>query len=628
MTPITGKARTRLLILLFGLICGGLSGWPPPLWRSWFKDINDQITLWAGPSTPPPEVVVIAVDDASLQQARWVLADEDPPEWSAGLERWPWPRATYGRLIERLIAAGSCGVAINVLFAGESIHGPEDDARFAEVLKQHSSRVVLAAEMMEPVDRQGAGGLTLEPPTSTLLDAVGGMRHLGLTNMLHAEDGSVGPHPEAYGQRVLQPHGFELQRSLPSALLTITGQTPPRDQADRLLRLYGPEATLTRLSAWEVLDPERWNDHPLRSRLRNSLTLIGPTLEDSQSSQSTPFGTLSGVELLGTATANDLDGSGLRPWPRSPWHKALLSAACSWMIACLACHRPSLRWKLLSSVSGLIALLLISIVMLLQRQIMLPLLAPSAGAVALASVLTINGFWREEQERRRLRQTFERYVAPSVVQEILSDRNCAEGILRGRTLPVTALFSDLEGFTALTRERSSKGRSEDLIHQLNRYLGRMVDVICEHGGTVDKFIGDCVMAVFGSPVSRGIELEAQQALRCAQAMRIALQQLNQQWALEGLPPLKCGIGLASGDAVVGQIGSPQRMDFTVIGDTVNRASRLESLTRQLCTPILVDERTALLVQSEQPMVGLGAQAIKGMDQIQIYRPTVSPSASD
>ena len=75
MTPITGKARTRLLILLFGLICGGLSGWPPPLWRSWFKDINDQITLWAGPSTPPPEVVVIAVDDASLQQARWVLAD-------------------------------------------------------------------------------------------------------------------------------------------------------------------------------------------------------------------------------------------------------------------------------------------------------------------------------------------------------------------------------------------------------------------------------------------------------------------------------------------------------------------------------------------------------------------------
>ena len=136
------------------------------------------------------------------------------------------------------------------------------------------------------------------------------------------------------------------------------------------------------------------------------------------------------------------------------------------------------------------------------------------------------------------------------------------------------------------------------------------------------------MAVFGSPVSRGIELEAQQALRCAQAMRLALQQHIQQWALKGLPPLNCGIGLANGDAVVGQIGSPQRMDFTVIGDTVNRARRLESLTRQLSTPILVDERTALLVQSEQPMVDLGAQAIKGMDQIQIYRPTVSPSASD
>ena len=628
MTPITGKARTRLLILLFGLICGGVSGWPPPLWRSWSKDINDQITLWAGPSTPPPEVVVIAVDDASLQQARWVLADENPPEWSEGLGRWPWPRATYGHLIERLIAAGSRGVAINVLFAGESIHGPEDDARFAAVLKQHSSRVVLAAEMMEPVDRQGAGGLTLEPPTSTLLDAVGGIRHLGLTNMLHAEDGSIGPHPEAYGQRVLQPHGFELQQSLPSALLNISSQTPPRDQADRFLRLYGPEATLTRLSAWEVLDQERWNTHPLRSRLRNSLILIGPTLEDSQSSQSTPFGTLSGVELLATATANDLDGSGLRPWPLNPWQKALLSAACSWLIACLACQRPTLRWKLLSSALGLFALLSISSMMLLQRQILLPFLAPSAGVIALASTLAISGFWREEQERRRLRQTFERYVAPRVVEEILSDRNCAEGILRGKTLPVTVLFCDLEGFTALTRERSNQGRSEELIHQLNRYLGRMVDVISAHGGTVDKFIGDCVMAVFGSPVSRGIELEAQQALQCAEAMRIALQQLNQEWAEEGIPPLSSGIGLASGDAVVGQIGSPQRMDFTVIGDTVNLASRLESLTRELATPILMDERTARLAESEMQILNLGAQAIKGMDQIQIYRPTFNPSASD
>ena len=149
-----GRARTSIAITLFGLLCGGLSGWPPALWRSWSKDISDQITLWSGPSKPPAEVVVIAVDDASLQQARWVLDDADPDTWSEGLDRWPWPRATYGQLIERVIAAGSRGVAINVLFAGQSIYGPEDDSRFAQTLKRHGSAVALAAEMMEPVDRQ------------------------------------------------------------------------------------------------------------------------------------------------------------------------------------------------------------------------------------------------------------------------------------------------------------------------------------------------------------------------------------------------------------------------------------------------------------------------------------------
>lgn len=131
----------------------------------------------------------------------------------------------------------------------------------------------------------------------------------------------------------------------------------------------------------------------------------------------------------------------------------------------------------------------------------LPLLAPAGSLVLLGSGLALDGYWREERERRRLRRTFERYVAPAVVAEILQDREAAEGILRGRTLPVTVLFSDLKGFTALTQLRSQEGRSADLVQQLNTYLGAMVEVINAHGGTVDKFIGDAVMAVFGSPAA-------------------------------------------------------------------------------------------------------------------------------
>ncbi|PSI00134.1 adenylate/guanylate cyclase domain-containing protein, partial [Synechococcus lacustris] len=189
-----------------------------------------------------------------------------------------------------------------------------------------------------------------------------------------------------------------------------------------------------------------------------------------------------------------------------------------------------------------------------------------------------------------------------------------------RTLPVTVLFSDLKGFTALTQQLSKEGRSTDLVQQLNTYLGAMVEVITAHGGTVDKFIGDAVMAVFGSPRSRGVAIEAVQAVRCALAMGERLEQLNQQWQINNIAPLASGIGIASGDAVVGQIGSPQRLDFTVIGDTVNLASRLESLTRVLDAPVLINQRTAELMQPQMGAQNLGKHSIKGMGDVAVFKP--------
>jgi adenylate cyclase len=146
----------------------------------------------------------------------------------------------------------------------------------------------------------------------------------------------------------------------------------------------------------------------------------------------------------------------------------------------------------------------------------------------------------------------------------------------------------------------------------------MVEVITAHGGTIDKFIGDAVMAVFGSPVGRGEREEALAALRCALAMRQRLEQLNAEWREEGIETLASGIGMASGPAVVGQIGSPQRMEFTVIGDTVNLASRLEAQTRLLKVPVVIDAATAELVEAELPVRSLGAVPVKGMGEIPVY----------
>ena len=166
------------------------------------------------------------------------------------------------------------------------------------------------------------------------------------------------------------------------------------------------------------------------------------------------------------------------------------------------------------------------------------------------------------------------------------------------------------------------------MQQLNTYLGAMVEVITAHGGTVDKFMGDAVMAVFGSPLSRGLAQEAEAAVCCALAMEQRLVELNAVWREEtategpdgGFQPLSNGVGLASGAVVAGQIGSPQRLEFTVIGDTVNLASRLEGLTRQLDVSVCMDARTADLVK-ELGVVqvrSFGARTIKGLQTTEVF----------
>jgi len=614
------NSRLGIFVLSLAIISGGLSGWPNPLWRSWAIATYNQILAWAGPQTPPSGLFLVAIDDASLQQGQWFAQQQNAPRWSKGLGQLPWPRASYATLVEKLRAAGAEAVALNVLFEGPSSRSTEDDSQLAATLTRHKGHVVLAAEMLEPNDSQGAGGLSLAPPLLELQEAAGGRKALGLTNMLRGENNAVGPHPEAYISQILKPHGFGLQRSLPLALMDAGAKKSRQPDALRALRPYGPEGHLPRLSAWEVLDPHRWQQQPLRKKLKGALVLVGPTLNQGENGHNSAFGVLSGLELLGTASANSIDGTGIAPWPATALPRALVASLPLLLLGLIGLQRSKLSWRLGCCCLGLILLLVVSSSGLLRWHRALPLLAPAAALILMACGFGFDGYWREERERRRLRRTFERYVAPSVVAEILQNREAAEGILLGRNLPVTVLFSDLKGFTALTQQLSKEGRSTDLVQQLNTYLGAMVEVISAHGGTVDKFIGDAVMAVFGSPRSRGVALEAAQAVRCAHAMGERLEQLNQQWLGENIAPLASGIGIASGNAVVGQIGSPERMDFTVIGNTVNLASRLESLTRLLNTPVIIDERTAELIEPQVRAIKLGEHIIKGIGEVPVYKP--------
>jgi adenylate cyclase len=610
-----------MLSLLCSLGVGVLSAHPPQAVRTLEGGLEARLLRLRGPRPVPDSVVLVTIDDSTLQQGAWFAdegaAGEPVPSWAEGIHTLPWPRARFADLLDRLREAEPAAVALNVVFQGGSSQGPGDDAALAAALQRSRGRVALAAEVLD-ITETGFAGLSLVQPPQDLLSAAGPASS-GLTNMLPALSGEATPsHPEAFSRSLAAVNAPMALPSLPRVLLERAGRRSRQPDAERSLNVYGPEGRFVRLPAWEVLDPQRWRNHPRRSLVRGALVLVGPVVAQGGGGTPTPFGSLSGVEVLATATANSLQGDGLRAWPAAPLPHGLLAALPLLIVVLLVPLRASLSWRLGLAGAALGLQFAAALGALVWAHTWIPLLMPAAGLVALGGLHTGAAYLVEERERRRLRRTFERYVAPSVVAEILSDPADAEGMLRGRLRPVTILFSDIKGFTQLTNRRSHSGEIELHVRQLNHYLAAMVEVVTAHGGTIDKFIGDAVMAVFGSPVSRGTAAEAQAAGRCAQEMRRTLRRLNQEWAAEGCTGLDSGIGLASGEVLVGQIGSPRRMEFTVIGDKVNLASRMEGLTRNLEVPVLFDAATAELVRDVIPVRSLGETPVKGMDPQPVF----------
>jgi adenylate cyclase len=213
-------------------------------------------------------------------------------------------------------------------------------------------------------------------------------------------------------------------------------------------------------------------------------------------------------------------------------------------------------------------------------------LVPNVGLVALYRVLI------EEQEKRKVRGAFQQYVSPEVIRRVLSDPE----LVQPRKSEITVLFSDVRGFTTI----SEKLDAQELARLLNGYLTEMTRIIFRHQGTLDKYIGDAVMAIWGAPFT-----EPKHGERCCEAalsMLSRLSELQQGWVSEGLPAMEIGIGINTGIASVGNMGSSLRYGYTAMGDTVNLASRLEGLNKEYGTSILISETTRADVTNDQIII--------------------------
>jgi adenylate cyclase len=543
-----------------------------------------------GPRQPPPELVILDVDEASLG-----VADRLPPEqiaasplWRQMDASWPWPRALQAELAALVLERGARQVVFTLLYPQPSRFGAADDRAFLERLRPWRERLVLPVGY--GLERDSTSGLDL----LQLRRPVYGLGAVGLDVLMEGPGGAMEAIPgRGWVEQALA--GFPLPHP-PALAYAAARRQPPL--ANLGIDFPGPAGSVPVVSAWKVLQqpPGFW---------RERIVLLGRTPSRLADRRPSPFGPLSSVDLQAAALATVLEGRGFRPVPLP----ATVALLLGWgALALVVLARPA-------QASGTAALALALSVLGLGGGGLawlagwwLPVtslvVAPLAGGGGRAF-----GQWlRESRERAYLHQVLARRISPALLADILREPGPLGTQLGGTRARCVVLFADLVGFTPLSDQLAPP----DLFALLNRYFEAIAAAVIAEGGLLDKFIGDALMAEFGVPRSRGDAAEALAAVRAALAMQAALVRLNGELRAQGWPTLRQGIGIHVGEVIAGNLGSSQRLEFTVVGAAVNLASRLEHLSRRFphC-PVLISGEVLALLPDQFDVEPLGEHLLKG-----------------
>ncbi|MEB3271583.1 MAG: adenylate/guanylate cyclase domain-containing protein [Synechococcus sp.] len=616
LRPHAAAVSTALLVTSLGWRLAG------PL-HQWELSLTGFAQEWRGPRRLQAPVTIVAIDDYSFQQVANADLSGDPR--LARLQQWPWPRRIHALVLDRLLRAGARAVAFDLLFETRSELGPADDGALAAALRRHSQRSVLATQVME--SRGEVAQLALSLPSISLFPRQGPRPGLGLLNAQTEADGSLRRRPGDYALALRRSLGEAVPQGLALSLLQHGGasdrsQPPlPFGRWLPLLDPYGPPRSIPTLSIWQLLESAAYQRLLASGRLRGQLILVGPTALVLQDLHRAPFsggeGT-AGVELHATELANRIEGRSLWLWTPGLWWWS-----CGLAILVLVCGLLAERWDRPLQRLAVLAAVALALVLLAQLAIAWLGVAPNlfnAAAAVLLMALVSSGdaTLRLQWQRWRLRQALGRYLSPAVAAEIANQPAEADGLLGGRSMNVVILLSDIRGFTSRTRQMSQAGQVRELVHQLNVYFSEIVDVVHSEGGTVDKFIGDATLAVFGVPYSRGDHQEASSALRAAVEIHRRLERLNQRWSQEGKEPWEQVVILNFGTVISGNIGSSHRMDYTVIGEAVNATSRLEYVAKQCGRNLILSHAFVEQLHDRDRLEHLGDFELRGHGLESVY----------
>jgi adenylate cyclase len=554
----------------------------------------------ARPGGPPvrggaPDLVALGIDAESLELDQLLTPEQRraSPLLTA-MGPWPWPRALQAELAAWVLERGAERVLFNVVMSQPSRFGAADDLAFAERLRPWRNRVVLAAAY----DRRQREGLELQQlrlPVPLLRSAASSPP--GLTALLQSPQGYTEAIP---GEAWLREHLADFAQPWPLPLADRLLPSPrPLPRLPRYIDFRGPSERVPQVPAWRLpeLPDGFWQGRTV---------LIGVTSASLGDRMETPFGPLSGTQVQAEALASVARGSSLAPLDDRPAALLLLgwglAVAAVLARSALALGSAARAVALAAGSLGLAGLAwgLLQLWLPLTALLAMPLLAGGLRAAGQAR--------QERRERAYLHRVLARRISPALLRDILRDPGPLGTELGGRRCTCVVLFTDLVGFTAL----SARLAPADLFALLNRYFAAIAAAVIEQNGLLDKFIGDALMAEFGVPRSRGEAEEALAAVRAALAMQERLGALNRELASQGLPLLRQGIGLHVGEVIAGNLGSPQRLEFTVVGAAVNVASRLQALTRRYPEhPILLSGALRQLLPAELVSQPLGRHQLRG-----------------
>ena len=629
--PRLSKPAATVLLIVATLLSTWLVGRNRLSTTLELKTIDARFRALGDQGSASDDIVLVAIDDASLKSLEPAVG------------RWPWPRDAHAVLLQYLERSGARLVVFDLLFTEQDAQDPDGDAAFARACCRSNNTIHALYlghqdlgsppdDLVEEHSIAHVGHFDSYPeadlPLPSIARCAQGLGHV--TTVLDRD----GPWRR---YSLVAAHGNRLVPSIARATsLAATG----RSLADlgiqgRALRIGDLEAPLDRdwrLPIWFNGGPGTYRRHSyaelfyseLQIRegvapgldpalFHDKIVIVGLSAAGLHDLFTTPYsggrgeagkglGKMHGFEVHANVIDNLIAGRFLLQAP--PWQKWGLVGLIAAGAIVLTLYAP-----IGPAIVGLVMLPLLYILFAvydfkqLYQLPIVPILTSWAIALTLGFVYQ---YWIESAEKRKVRKLFSRYVSPDVFRELMDNPQAAA--LGGSRREVTVLFSDLRGFTSISEQLEP----EQIIDQLNEYFTAMVSVVFEHRGTVDKFVGDMIMAIFGAPLSD--DHHADHAVQCARAMQSKLVELNREWSAQGRPAFQSGVGINTGEVVVGNLGSARMQSYTVIGDAVNLGARIESLCKQFDAEILISEFTRNELTASYEIEEKGAVTVKGKTQ--------------